>query len=89
LKRTQLTNRPVKSKNKTFYELHQSRTHEYESNSNPFYLENPGEGGTPMNDEADLGRIDGLFIADLNAENAGFDKDRHREAILPEKRNEW
>jgi|APAra0007618257_1042622.scaffolds.fasta_scaffold03552_5 hypothetical protein len=42
-----------------------------------------------MNDEADLGRIDGLFIADLNAENAGFDKDRHREAILPEKRNEW
>lgn len=45
-------------------------------------LTSPGEGETPKNDEADLARRDGLFIADLNTENAGLDKDRHREAIF-------
>lgn len=45
-------------------------------------LASPGEGGTPRYDEADLGRREGLFIADLNTENAGFDSDRHREAIF-------
>lgn len=45
-------------------------------------LASPGEGGTPRNDEADLGRREGLFIADLNIENAGLENDRHREAIF-------
>lgn len=92
MKRTQLSNWPIKSqnqnKNKPFTNYINRELTNTNSNSNLLYLESPGEGGTPRNDEADLGRREGLFIADLNTDNAGFDKDRHREAILSDKRNE-
>ena len=62
--------------------LYHSSNFENEKEKKIVNLASPGEGGTPRNDEADLGRREGLFVADLNIENAGLDNDRHREAIF-------
>lgn len=87
LKRAQLTNRSVSINQKTSNRWSQINTATQIEEKRRLYLAGLSDGLMPRNDEADLGCEQGLLTTDLNMEMAGFEKDRHREAIIADNGN--